>query len=166
MITNDSHEPRLGFPSGKIICHIEANSGLLADGLWARVGRCERLRLFRERVPQEELRQRVFEIYDNLGEWLQSRSEGDIERHYIPIGERRASQGVPLSQLILAIVATKEHLWEHVTEEVLPDHALDLFHVLELSRSIETFFDRAVYFATLGYERHQSARQRAAATGA
>jgi hypothetical protein len=165
MITSACTQPKLGFLSWKIVRHIEAHAGDLADGLWARLGRCERLREYRERVPQEELRQRVFEIYCNLGEWLQDKSEAEVEHRYIVIGERRASQEVPLSQLILAIVATKEHLWEHITDEVLTEHALELVQVLELSRSIETFFDRAVYFAGAGYERYQAAHVRATAAG-
>jgi len=142
--------------SWKIIRHIEAHSDELANGLWARVEHSLRLRQFRDKVPSEELRQRAYEIYRNLGEWLEARSEADVERRYSAIGERRATQGVPLSELILAIVATKEHLWEHITTEVLTEHALELFQVLELSRSIEMFFDRAVYFAAKGYEGHEA----------
>ena len=148
--------PNLGFLSWKIIRHIEAHSDELANGLWARVEHSLRLRQFRDKVPSEELRQRAYEIYRNLGEWLEARSEADVERRYSAIGERRATQGVPLSELILAIVATKEHLWEHITTEVLTEHALELFQVLELSRSIEMFFDRAVYFAAKGYEGHEA----------
>jgi hypothetical protein len=163
MITGESHEPKLGFLSRKIIRHIEAHSDQLADGLWRRVEHSLRLSEFRERVPAEELRQRAYEIYRHLGEWLETKSEAEVEHRYIAVGERRASQDVPLSQLVLAIFATKEHLWEHITAEVLTEHALELFQVLELSRSIEMFFDRAVYFATVGYERHENAQCRAAA---
>jgi len=149
---------KLGFLSWKIIRHIEAHSDELANGVWARVTNSLRLREFREKVPSEELRQRAYEIYHNLGAWLETKSEADVEHRYIAIGERRAAQGVPLSQLILVIVATKEHLWNHITGEVLTDHALELFQVLELSRAIEMFFDRAVYFAAVGYERFRSAQ--------
>lgn len=162
MVTNSSHEPKLGFLSWKIIHHIEAHSDELADGLWARVAHCSRLREFRDCVPAEELRQRVVEIYRHLGEWLATKSEADVEQRYLAIGERRARQRVPLSQLVLAIVATKEHLWEHITGEVLFEHTHELFQVLELSRSIEMFFDRAVYFAVEGYERDEAAHHRAA----
>jgi len=68
--------------------------------------------------------------------------------------------GRSASQLVLAIVATKEHLWEHITAEVLTEHAHELFHVLELSRSIEMFFDRAVYFAVEEYERYEASHHR------
>lgn len=156
MIASNPVEARLGFLSCKIIRHIEAHSDELADGLWARLERSLRMREFRENVPPDELRQRVYEIYSNLGEWLEYKSEADIEHRYCAIGERRASQHVPLSQLLLAIVATKEHLWEHITDELLTEHPGEMVQVLELSRSIEAFFDRAIYFASVGYERHHT----------
>jgi hypothetical protein len=161
MVTTYSHKTNLGFLSGKIICQIEAHSDELANGLWARVERCLRLREYRNRVPAEELRQRAYEIYHNLGEWLEAKSEAEVERRYLAIGERRAKQGVPLSQLVLAIVATKEHLWEHITSEVLTERAVELIQFLDLSRCIETFFDRATYFAVRGYEGHKAANERA-----
>jgi hypothetical protein len=164
MIASNPAEARLGFLSCKIVRLIEAHADELADGLWARLERSHRMREFRENVPPEELRQRVYEIYGNLGEWLEYKSEADIERRYCAIGERRAGQQVPLSQLLLAIVATKEHVWEHITDQVLTEHPGEMVQVLELSRSIEAFFDRAIYFASIGYERHQSGRHRAAGT--
>jgi hypothetical protein len=51
------------------------------------------------KVPSEELRQRVYEIYRHLGDWLLSKSEHDIEMRYTEIGGRRAAQTVPLSHL-------------------------------------------------------------------
>ena len=163
MSTKNPQESGLGFLSWNVIRLIETNADTLADGLWARIDNSLRLRKYRESVPREELRQRAYEIYRNLGEWLQNKSESDVERRYVAVGERRAGQGVPLSQLVLAIVATKEHLWEHITDEALTDRAVDLFQVLELSRSVEKFFDRAIYFATIGHEHHASAHHAPAA---
>jgi len=162
MTTSDVYQPKLGFLSWKLIRLIESHSEQLADGLWTRVTNSARLREFCEKVPRDELRERAYDIYRHLGEWLQAKSESDVERQFVAIGRRRASQGVPLSQFVLAILATKEHLWEHVTGEALTEHALDLFQVLELSRSVEMFFDRAVYFATIGYEHHHAEPHRTA----
>jgi hypothetical protein len=163
MTPSVAQDSKHGFLSGKIIRHVEDHADFLAESLWARVKKCLKLREFTERVPEDELRQRVYEIYLNLGEWLQSKSEKQVQERYVAIGERRASQGVPLSQVLLAIDATKEHVWEHIAEEVLTQHALELVQVLELSRSIEMFFDRATYFAAIGHERYQAAQRRACA---
>ena len=163
MPASDLYEPKLGFLSGRIIHHIELHSEQLADGLLLRVEGCARLGQFRERVPAEDLRQHAYEVYRHLGEWLLTRSESEVEHRYVEYGERRARQGVPLSQLVLAMFATKEHLWQHITDEVFIDHALDIFQVLELSRSLEKFFDRAVHFTTIGYERYRPEQHRATA---
>jgi hypothetical protein len=163
MYKSDRQEAGRGFLNMHLIRLIETNSENLANGLWSRIGNSLRLREYRDRVPKEELRQRAYEIYRNLGEWLQNKSENDVEHRYVAVGERRAEQGVPLSQLALAIFATKEHLWEHITDEALTDRAIDLLQMLELSRSVEKFFDRAVYFATIGYERYGAAHRATAA---
>ncbi|ERR1700690_3736771 len=163
MYTSDRQEAGRGYLNMHLIRLIETNADALANGLWSRVENSLRLREYRERVPKEELRQRAYEIYRNLGEWLQTKSEVEVEHRYVAVGERRAAQGVKLSQLALAIFATKEHLWEHITDEALTDRAIDLLQMLELSRSVEKFFDRAVYFATIGYERHATAHRAMAA---
>lgn len=165
MTTSALHEPKLAFLSGRIIHHIESHSDELADGLVRRVEKCERLSQLREKISAEELRQHAYDVYRHLGEWLQSRSESDVEHRYVGVGERLARKGVPLSELVLSMFATKEHLWEHVTDEVFIDHALDIFQVLELSRSLEKFFDRAVHFTTIGYERHELEPRRSATAG-
>lgn len=154
MVKAASYEMKVAFLNAKIIDHIETHSDQLANGIWRRIEKSTRLREFRDKVPPEELWQRVYEIYRNLGDWLQTKSERDIEKRYVVIGDRRAAQGVPASQLVLAILATKEHLWEHITQELLTEDPVELMQVLELSRSIEMFFDRAVHFAVLGHERY------------
>ena len=97
--------------------------------------------------------QRVSEIYRHLGEWLLDKSEADIEQRYIRIGSRRAQQGVPLSQLIWAIVLTKENLWEFIlNNESYPDRPVEIFGKQELLQLLDQFFDRAIHAAALGYE--------------
>ena len=138
---------------------IETHSEQLARGLLDRIQNSPYCETFLRNVPLEELRRRVQEIYHHLGDWLTRKSEGEIELRYIGIGERRASQGATLSELVFVIVATKEHLWEYVTRDVLTDpRPLELFQEVELLQLIETFFDRAIYFATIGYERYEAAR--------
>jgi hypothetical protein len=61
---------------------------------------------------------------------------------------------------MFAIIATKEHLWEFVAHEAMADRPIELFQELELFQLVEQFFDRALYFAAIGYERYQSAQNR------
>ncbi|MGA8216572.1 MAG: hypothetical protein WB799_23500, partial [Candidatus Sulfotelmatobacter sp.] len=65
---------------------------------------------------------------------------------------RRASQKVPLPELIQAIVLTKENLWDFLKSEAVLDRAIEIMGELELLQMLEQFFDRAIYFAAVGYE--------------
>jgi hypothetical protein len=130
---------------------IEDRSEVLASGLLHKVQRSERTAAY-SNVPPEELRQRVYEIYRHLGEWLLDKSEADIERRYREIGSRRAQQGVPLSQLIWAIIVTKDNLWEFILDEAYPDRPVEIFGQQELLQLLDQFFDRAIHAAAVGYE--------------
>ncbi len=130
----------------------ETHSDVLANGLLRKVQQSERTRGYCN-VPPEELRQRVFEIYRHLGEWLLDKSEREVEQRYMEIGTRRAEQRVPLSDLVWAIVLTKENLWEFITDESIPERPVELFGRLELVQVLDQFFDRAIHAAVVGYER-------------
>ena len=109
------------------------------------------LREYRK-VLSYELNARVYEIYHQLGNWLLERKEQDIEHRYTAIGSRRAAQGVPLSQLIRAIVLTKQNLWEFLKRESIVDNPIELFGQQELLELLDQFFDSAIYYAAVGYE--------------
>jgi hypothetical protein len=152
MIATDA-ATALGVLGWRLVRLIETHSEQLARGLEQRIENCERCGEFMEKVPPEELKQRVYEVYHHLGEWLLKKTESDVERRYKEIGARRNRQGVSLSQVLFVILATKEHLWEYVAKEALADRPVELFQELELFQLVEQFFDRALYFAAIGYER-------------
>jgi hypothetical protein len=142
----------LGVLGWRLVRLIETHSEQLARGLEVRIENSERCSEFMQKVPADELKQRVYEIYHHLGEWLLKRTEADVESRYRVIGERRFEQGVTLSQVLFVIIATKEHLWEYVSKETLADRPVELFQELELFQLVEQFFDRALYFGALGWE--------------
>jgi hypothetical protein len=129
---------------------IEAHSEELAWGLLQKLQTSPCARDF-QKVPPEELRQRTVEIYKNLTHWLLNKSEAEIQKTYTEIGRRRRSQGVSCSNLLWAITATKEHLWDFMESERV-DRELDLYGELDLLRRIDRFFDRALYYAATAYE--------------
>ena len=161
MITETAYEANvLGVLGWRLVRMIETHSDQLARGLLERIQNSERCREFVNKVPPEELRQRVYEIYHNLGQWLMRKTEYEIEQRYRTIGERRAAQGVSLSHVMFAIIATKEHLWEYVAHEAMADRPIELFQEIELFQLVEQFFDRALYFGAVGYEHYQSAHKK------
>jgi len=155
----ESQTALLGVLGWRLVRLIETHSDQLARGLLERIENSERCREFVQKVPPDDLKDRVYEIYHHLGEWLLKKTEREVEQRYTAIGERRASQGVPLSQLMFVIVATKENLWEYVTREAMLDRPVELFQELELFQLVEQFFDRAVYFGAIGYEQHRASQK-------
>lgn len=137
--------------SYRLVRLIEAHADALAAGLEEKVHSNNQITHFRE-IPAHELRERVYEIYRHLGEWLLGKNELDIEHRYLEIGARRAHQGVPLSEVVQAIVLTKENLWEFLKSEAVMDRAVEIMGELELLQMLEMFFDRAIYYAAVGYE--------------
>jgi hypothetical protein len=106
------------------------------------------------KVPVEELRRGFQEILRHLGEWLLTKTGQDIEKRYCEIGERRASQGVALSDLCWAIVLTKGHLWEFLQRQGFMRGPVEIYGEMELLRLLDQFFDRALCSATEGYEQY------------
>ena len=139
--------------SYRLVRLIESHADALATGLEERVLGNRQVSHFRE-IPPHELRERVYEIYRHLGEWLLGKNELDIEQRYREIGARRAHQRVPLSEVVQAIVLVKENLWEFLKSEAVADRAVEIMGELELLQMLEMFFDRAIYYAVVGYEEH------------
>ena len=104
---------------------IESHADALAAGLEERVQGSPQVAHFRD-ISAHELRERVYEIYRHLGEWLLGKNELDIEHRYREIGARRASQKVPLGEVVHAIVLTKENLWEFLKSEAVMDRAIEI----------------------------------------
>lgn len=137
--------------SYRLVRLIESNADALAAGLEKRVEASRQVTHFSD-ISAQELRERVYEIYRHLGEWLLGKNEVDIEQRYREIGARRAEQKVPLSEVVQAIVMTKENLWDFLKSEAVMDRAIEIMGELELLQMLKMFFDRAIYYAAVGYE--------------
>jgi len=134
---------------------VETHSDKLAIALLERTNHSPLLPNYNN-VPSEELRERVHEIYQHLAEWLLGRGDMDVEKRYLEIGSKRAQQDVPLSQLIWAIILTKKNLWDFVKQEAVLDQPVEIAGELEVEELVDQFFDRAIYYAAVGYERYRS----------
>ena len=138
----------------KLVQLIENRSEQLSRELSEKVWnspRCSDL----HKVPSNELEARTHEIYRNLSDWVLHKTEAELEQRYTELGARRAEQGVAYSHFHWAITATKEHLRAFVQREGLSDSAMELHGELELMHILGKFFDRALYYAAVGYERER-----------
>jgi hypothetical protein len=136
----------------RLVRLIEEHSDQLARNLLENVKDSDKTSAYITHVPQEELRSRVSEVYKNLGEWILGKTEADVQHRYEEIGSRRAAQQVPLTQLISALVLTKDTLWEFLLREAVVERPVEVFGELELLQLLDQFFDRAIYYAAVGYE--------------
>jgi len=71
----------------------------------------------------------------------------------VRIGARRAKQDVRFSQVAWAIVLTKDNLWEFLKKETEIERPVEVFGELEMLQLLDHFFDRAIYYAAVGYEK-------------
>jgi len=135
----------------RLVRLIEHHSDALAGELVVKLETSSRTADLRK-VPIEELRQRLQEILRHLSEWLLTKTGHDIEQRYFEIGERRASQGVALSDFCWSIVLIKEHLWAFLQRQGSMHGPVEIYGEMELLRLLDQFFDRGLCYATEGYE--------------
>lgn len=114
-------------------------------------------------VPANELEQRVFRTYHNLGNWLGNPKEDAVQAEYEEWGRKRYRNGTPLSEIVFAVILLKHHLRKYIREnglieysrdrqapqEILPVH---LYGIQELNYLVGDFFDKALYHLARGYE--------------
>ena len=142
----------------RLVHLIETHSQSLATCLLDRVNSSDATPDYKN-VPPEDLKERVFEIYRHLGDWLLTKDELDLERRYLRVGADRAKQNVPFSQVAWVIVLTKDNLWEFLKKEASEERPVEVYGELEMLQLRDNFFDRAIYYAALGYEMQQRAQE-------
>lgn len=103
---------------------------------------------------EKKLYQRAFRVYSQLGKWIsRETSKADIEKYYTALGRQRRQEGFALSEVIQALIITRRHVWLKVLSEGFLDTVLDHHQALELNNRVILYFDRAIFFTSLGYEK-------------
>jgi hypothetical protein len=154
--------------SARLIELIETHADALTRETLADIASNPRTRSFHS-VSRDELESRVYRLYHNLGRWLGQPDESAIEAEYGDLGRRRFREGVPLSDIISAVILYKRHLNRYVREHGLIEPSVDrvaqgemlpvhLYGMQELYERIGEFFDKALYHLTRGYESQLAAR--------
>jgi hypothetical protein len=136
----------------KVVELIQQNADSLTKRLMRDILGREETKSYRT-LPERDLYWRVFDVYSRLDSWLsKDKEKGDIKRHYIELGKQRYHESIPLSDLVMTLLLIKRHLWIFVMENQFFDSSFELSRALELNNKVVLFFDRAIYFAVLGYE--------------
>lgn len=104
-------------------------------------------------LSKEDLHDKVYGIYSQLGKWFDStESNSEFAKHFFSLGLERKNQGLALSEVIFATILAKKNLIDYTVSQGLFDNALEMARGLEFTNRISTFFEKAIYFISLGYE--------------
>jgi hypothetical protein len=108
------------------------------------------------KLPDKDMYDRCYEVYRHFGRWLWEKSDEAIQARFNELGEKRCREGIPLAEVLWALVLSKDRLLEYLGAYALADSAIELYQQQELDRLIGHFFDRAVCYTAASYERQAS----------
>lgn len=96
----------------------------------------------------------VYNIYSRLGYWLKKEESTleDIAEYFVMLGREREKQGFKLSEVIYSIILARVELWNYVSNQGVIEDGMELQRALEFSQRLNYFFDKAIYFSTVGFE--------------
>lgn len=134
----------------KLVHLIERHSEELAQSLIQKIEHSAKSSELKK-IPRREIESRAYEIYVHLSEWLLNKTEWDIERTYVELGRHRCHQGIAFNHVFWGILLTKENLWDFLQRELVEETAVELRGEIELLRILDQFFDRALYYLSVGY---------------
>jgi len=141
--------------SNRLVELIERNADQLTRR-WMEVVRTHEGTPTYHTYDEEKLYERAYSVYSQLGKWLSAETtHEEVKRIYTALGAQRCKEGFKISELLEALLVTRQLLWSKIESEGLLDTALDLNQALELSDRTVAFFDRCAIYAARGYEEAQ-----------
>jgi len=153
--------------SAKLVELIEIHANQLARDVARDLATNPRTPGFRG-VSRQQLEDRVFQIFHHLGNSIGDPKSATVEAEFGEWGRRRFDHGIPISEIVYAIIVLKQHLRRYISDNGLVDAAfprvesdyvlpMHLHSLQELNTRVGEFFDEALYYLARGYE-HGSRR--------
>jgi hypothetical protein len=136
--------------SRALVRQIEEHSGRLTEEVLEAIRHDPHTTAY-SRLDDATLRGAIDELFHHLGVWLTARTDHAVESYYRRIGLERCLQGIPVSQLVRALLLVRAEVLRFLGTAATGDPAeLQLENQLKLT--ISEFIDKAIYHATAGYE--------------
>ncbi len=98
-------------------------------------------------------------VYDNLCNWLTPSGSKDIKDIYMAFGRTLYYKGFEMEEVVQTLVLLKRYLWLALLEMGLMTTDLNIYQTLELNNKVVLYYDRAIYFAIVGYKDARSANR-------
>lgn len=90
-------------------------------------------------------------MYRDLSLWISREfSKEKIEERYGKMGKERFEAGIPVEQVLKALVLQRRHIWLFVMNRMYDDMT-DYMEALELNNRVTLYFDRAMIAMVKGY---------------
>ena len=146
----------------RLLMLIQSHAGPLTRDVVEDLRTNKRTQTFR-RLDPTDVETRVSALFYNLATWLGDADEEAVRSEYEDMGRVRFREGVHVSELVYALVITKQHLRRYIREHGLVDFGgdriasqellpVELHSIQELNYQVGEFFDRALYHLARGYE--------------
>ena len=144
-----------GTPVSKRIMNlIEKHADELTAGWLAEIRKDIATPIYSRFENEKELYQRAHRVFGQLGRWINlEATKEDLERYWTDLGRERRREQIPLSEVVHSLGLIRKHFWTKVESEGLFDTSSDMYQAMDLQNRVTLFFDRAIYYAVLGYEK-------------
>lgn len=96
------------------------------------------------RLSDDELLRRGQDVYQHLIDWLAGRDAALVRQAGTALGEKRFAEGIPLGQVVLAVLLEEKHLWKHPL-------AAQYSNDDDLHQAICEFFQQFIYWTARGF---------------
>lgn len=141
--------------SRKLVDLIERNADELTTSYVQDIRRDPRMPSY-QGFDQKEIYKRAFRVYSQLGKWVSHETtKEEVRSYWTALGRQRQREGFPFSEIVLSLCHIRRLLWTKIQAAGLLDTALDLYQAMDLQHRVLVFFDRAIYYAAVGYEEHR-----------
>jgi hypothetical protein len=138
--------------SRKLVDLIERSADELTTSYIDDLRRDPRMPSYQE-FDQKEIYKRAFRVYSQLGKWIsQETTKEEVRSYWTALGRQRRREGFPFPEIVLSLCHIRRLLWAKIQASGLLDTALDLYQAMDLQHRVLVFFDRAIYYAAVGYE--------------
>jgi hypothetical protein len=104
------------------------------------------------KLAREDLERVADELYGKLADWLAERHVEGLETEFRARARRQRKAGMPLTEIVYAVLLLKAHVWGFVKRNAMVDSIGDLYQRDEAIVLIGEFFDRLIYATAKGYE--------------
>ena len=167
------HEDAWAIEDSFSALHSDEDTSLLSDALVAvieeRADEIARLWLMEVRtnpttisyrkVHPDQLVERATAALTQFGRWLKGdEAANEVKIFYRQLARERKEQGFAVHELLSSLMLLKRQLWTFAHSLGMWERPIDMYRVLELSRRVAAFFDKALYHAARGFEDHVAGR--------